>query len=148
VAHSEHHRLQFGGSPVGAEPSIGKVNFRREGRIPVVTVGNDMDDANMRTIRYILDTSIGHEHPFHPPHRHVVLDVRAVREWEEESAPFLASVRDALRQKGGELHLVAYPKNLRAGRLESDFTTYESLEDALAAATAANAPRRPQPASV
>ncbi|MBI3909595.1 MAG: hypothetical protein HY320_01515 [Armatimonadetes bacterium] len=109
MAHASQHLLEFGGSPVGTEFD-GSLSFQRVDRIPLLRVSQLFTPHTARQIRYCLVATVGAERPFYHRYPYVALDVRMVQGWEEGTPEFVRSLRERLRELGGELALVVPPK--------------------------------------
>lgn len=126
AGHDARHQLEFGGSPVGTEFD-GKLGFRFIDRIPVFVASHAFSSHTARQIRYALVSTWGPERPFYQRYQWVIVDVRMVDGWEENTPQFLAQLRDRLRGFGGDLVLVAY----ETSSLPGEFLTAETVDAAV-----------------
>lgn len=137
MAHASQHALEYGGSPVGVEFD-GSLSFRKQDRIPILTVSSVFTEHTARQIRYCLVATVGEERPFYHRYPFVVLDLRMVEGWEPGAAEFVAALRRRLCELGGELAVVLPPKPAPAdaprepdrGPLSAEIPAFLTVEEA------------------
>jgi hypothetical protein len=126
------HALEFGGSHVGRDFD-GTINFRLHGDVPVITVSYTFGATTARQFRYLMGATLSpQEYHFHQRYQYLVVDLRAVTGWIDDTPEFVAETRETMRRLGGELYLVAYD----APALLGSFPTFETVDEALAAVNA------------
>jgi hypothetical protein len=128
MANDSQHVIEFGGSTVDEEFD-GTISFRLEDRIPVITISHTFWAHTARQFRYLMNGSLDVEKPFHQQYNWAIADLRMVSEFRDDTPPFLAEVRDALRRLRGDLMVVTYQPDV----LPEGFRTFETVDDAVAA---------------
>ena len=137
MASGHQHHLEYGGSPVGTEFD-GSLHFESLDRIPHISVSQDFTEKTARQIRYHLVATVGPERPYYHRHHYVILDVRMIGRWMPGSGDFVNALHDRMHRIGGELFLVATTEI----PVSSAIPTFETVEEALAAAKALRKERR------